>query len=152
MVSETLMVVSLATIRQRFATMLSSLDGFDESRNPYDGYGRSPNTIAHKRFSVGVRTVTERDDDRQRHGVGVMTSTEVAIRYAFRIRPKDQLESYDDGLDSAQTVINAITKRSLPLHDEIQIRFGGMDNELSDSGEWMSINLNFLVLHYLYLT
>ena len=81
-----------------------------------------------------------------------MASTEVMVRYAYRIRPKDQLESYDDGLDSAQTVINAITKRSLPLHDEIQIRFGGMDNELSDSGEWMSITLSFEVLHYLYLT
>ena len=146
------MVVSLATIRQRFATMIDSLDGFDESRNPFDGYGRSPNTIAHKRFSVGIRSVSSRDDDRQRRGVGVMSSTEVMVRYAFRIRPKDQIESFDDGLDSAQTVINAITKRSTPLHDEIQIRFGGMDNELSDSGEWMSITLAFEVLHYLYLT
>ena len=146
------MVVSLATIRQRFSTMIDSLDGFDESRNPFDGYGRSPNTIAHKRFSVGIRSVSSRDDDRQRRGVGVMSSTEVMIRYAFRIRPKDQIESFDDGLDSAQTVINAITKRSTPLHDELQIRFGGMDNELSDSGEWMSITLAFEVRHYLYLT
>ena len=146
------MVVSLATKRQRFSTMIDSLDGFDESRNPFDGYGRSPNTIAHKRFSVGIRSVSSRDDDRQRRGVGVMSSTEVMIRYAFRIRPKDQIESFDDGLDSAQTVINAITKRSTPLHDELQIRFGGMDNELSDSGEWMSITLAFEVLHYLYLT
>ena len=146
------MVVSLATIRQRFSRMIDSLDGFDESRNPFDGYGRSPNTIAHKRFSVGIRSVSSRDDDRQRRGVGVMSSTEVMVRYAFRIRPKDQIESFDDGLDSAQTVINAITKRSTPLHDELQIRFGGMDNELSDSGEWMSITLAFEVLHYLYLT
>ena len=69
------MVVSLATIRQRFSTMIDSLDGFDESRNPFDGYGRSPNTIAHKRFSVGIRSVSSRDDDRQRRGVGVMSST-----------------------------------------------------------------------------
>ena len=146
------MVVSLATIRQRFATQIATLSGFTESRNPYDGYGRSPNTVAHKRFMVGIQSVTSRDDDRQRRGVGVMTSTMVGVKYIFRIRPKDQLESFDDGLDSAQTVINAITKRSTPLHDEIQIRFGGMDNELSDSGEWMSIILSFEVLHYLYLT
>jgi len=146
------MIVSLATIRQRFATQIATLSGFTESRNPYDGYGRSPNTVAHKRFMVGIQSVTSRDDDRQRRGVGVMTSTMVGVKYIFRIRPKDQLESFDDGLDSAQTVINAITKRSTPLHDEIQIRFGGMDNELSDSGEWMSIILSFEVLHYLYLT
>ncbi len=146
------MLVSLATIRQRFATQISTLSGFSESRNPYDGYGRSPNTVAHKRFMVGIQSVTSRDDDRQRRGVGVMSSTIVGVKYIFRIRPKDQLISFDDGLDSAQTVINAITDRSLPLHDNLQIRFGGMDNELSDSGEWMSIILTFEVLHYLYLT
>jgi hypothetical protein len=146
------MLVSLSTIRQRFATQLSTLSGFDESRNPYDGYGRSPNTVAHQRFMVGIQSVTSRDDDRQRHGIGVMSSTIVGVKYAYRIRPKDQLISFDDGLDSAQIVINAITDRSLPLHDNLQIRFGGMDNELSDSGEWMSITLTFEVLHYLYLT
>jgi len=146
------MLVSLSTIRQRFATQLSTLSGFSESRNPYDGYGRSPNTVAHKRFMVGIQSVTSRDDDRQRRGVGVMSSTIVGVKYIFRIRPKDQLISFDDGLDSAQTVINSITDRSLPLHDNLQIRFGGMDNELSDSGEWMSIILTFEVLHYLYLT
>ena len=146
------MLVSLATIRQRFATQISTLSGFDESRNPYDGYGRSPNTVAHQRFMVGIQSVTSRDDDRQRRGVGVMSSTIVGVKYAYRIRPKDQLISFDDGLDSAQTVINAITDRSLPLHDNLQIRFGGMDNELSDSREWMSITLTFEVLHYLYLT
>ena len=69
--------VSLSTIRQRFATQINTLDGFDESRNPYDGYGRSPNTIAHKRYSVGIRGVNSRDDDRQRRSTGVMSETEV---------------------------------------------------------------------------
>jgi hypothetical protein len=143
--------VSLSTIRQRFATQVGTIDGFAEGRNPYDGYGRSPNTIAHKRYSVGIRGVSSRDDDRQRRAVGVMSETEVFIRYAFRIRPKDQLDSYDDALDSAQVVIKEITNRSTPLHDDLQIRFTGMDNELADSGEWCTINLTFNVLHYLYL-
>jgi hypothetical protein len=143
--------VSLSTIRQRFATQIDTLDGFDESRNPYDGYGRSPNTIAHKRYSVGIRGVNSRDDDRQRRSTGVMSETEVFVRYAFRIRPKDQLESFDDALDSAQVVIQSLTNRSTPLHDDLQIRFTGMDNELADSGEWCTINLTFIVLHYLYL-
>ena len=143
--------VSLSTIRQRFATQVGTIDGFSEGRNPYDGYGRSPNTIAHKRYSVGIRGVSSRDDDRQRRAVGVMSETEVFIRYAFRIRPKDQLDSYDDALDSAQVVIKEITNRSTPLHDDLQIRFTGMDNELADSGEWCTINLTFNVLHYLYL-
>jgi hypothetical protein len=143
--------VSLSTVRQRFATKIADLSGFSEGRNPYDGYGRSPNTVAHKSFSVGIRGVTSRDDDRQRRSTGIMSETEVFVRYAFRIRPKDQLDSYDDALDSAQTVIQALTNRSTPLHDDLQIRFAGMDNELADSGEWCTINLTFNVLHYLYL-
>lgn len=143
--------VSLSTIRQRFATAISALAGFDESRNPYDGYGRSPNTVAHKRFSVGVGTVTSRDDDRQRRSTGIMTDTDVLVRFAFRIRPKDQIDSYDDALDAAAEVIEKITNRSTPLHDNLQIRFRGFDNELSDSGEWCTLSIQFSVLHYINL-
>lgn len=144
--------VSLSTIRSRFSTAISSLDGYDESRNPYDGYGRSPNTIAHQRFSVGIRGVTSRTDDRQREINGVMTETEVFVRYPFRIRPKDQVLSYDLALSSAESVIKKITNRSSPLHDNLQIRWRGLDNELADSGEWVSIIITFIVLHYISLT
>lgn len=144
--------VSLSTIRKRFATAVTTLSGFDESRNPFDGYGRSPNTIAHKRFSVGVGTVTSREDDRQRRSEGIMTDTQMSVRFAFRIRPKDQIDSYDNALDAAEQVIEIITNRSTPLHDSLQIRFTGLDNELADSGEWCSLTLSFSVLHYIQLT
>jgi len=144
--------VSLQTIRQRFANAITDLTGFDESRNPYDGYGRSPNTVAHKRFSVGVGSVSSRDDDRQRRLQGIMSETEILVRFAFRIRPKDQIDSHDDALQSAQQVIEKITNRSTPLHDNLQIRFRGLDNELSDSGEWCTITILFTVLHYIQLT
>tara|TARA_R100001440_G_scaffold75739_1_gene103829 strand:+ start:9716 stop:10159 length:444 start_codon:yes stop_codon:yes gene_type:complete len=144
--------VSLSTIRKRFASAVTTLSGFDESRNPFDGYGRSPNTIAHKRFSVGVGTVTSREDDRQRRSDGIMTDTQMSVRFAFRIRPKDQIESYDNALDAAEQVIEIITNRSTPLHDSLQIRFTGLDNELADSGEWCTLTLSFSVLHYIQLT
>jgi hypothetical protein len=144
--------VNLSAIRSRFADKVSSLDGFHESRNPFDGYGRSPNTVSHKLFSIGVGRVESRDDDRQRRGVGVMSQSEILVRFIYRVRPKDQLDSYDESLDVAQEVIEALTIRSAPLHDDLQIRFMGLDNELSDSGEWLTFTLNFSVLHYLYLT
>ena len=144
--------VNLSAIRSRFADKVSSLDGFHESRNPFDGYGCSPNTVSHKLFSIGVGRVESRDDDRQRRGVGVMSQSEILVRFIYRVRPKDQLDSYDESLDVAQEVIEALTIRSAPLHDDLQIRFMGLDNELSDSGEWLTFTLNFLVLHYLYLT
>ena len=80
-----------------------------------------------------------------------MCSTAVLVRYPFRIRPKDQIDSYDEAMDSAETVIQNITNRSTPLHDNVQIRFEGLDNELSDSGEYLSITINFNVIHYISL-
>ena len=144
--------VGLSTIRSRFATKISDQDGFDESRNPFDGYGRSPNTIAHQRFAVGIGSVSSRDDDRQKQPRGVMCETTVLVRYPYRIRPKDQVASYDNALDSAESVMRSITTRSDGLHEKLQIRFQGLDNELSDSGEYLTITLNFNVLHYLSLT
>lgn len=143
--------VQFSTIRQRFATAVSSLDGFHELRNPYDGYGRSPNTVANLGFAVGIRNVTTRDDDRQRQSVGVMCETEMFVRFIFRIRPKDQLTSLDEGFDKVETVIRTLTNRSTPLHDNLQIRFTGFDNELSDSGEYAIYTLTFNILHYISL-
>lgn len=143
--------VQFSTIRQRFATAVSSLDGFHELRNPYDGYGRSPNTVANLGYAVGIRNVTTRDDDRQRQSVGVMCETEIFVRFIFRIRPKDQLTSLDEGFDQVETVIRTLTNRSTPLHDNLQIRFTGFDNELSDSGEYAIYTLTFNILHYISL-
>lgn len=143
--------VQFSTIRQRFATAVSSLDGFHELRNPYDGYGRSPNTVANLGFAVGIRNVTTRDDDRQRQSVGVMCETEMFVRFIFRIRPKDQLTSLDEGFDKVETVVRTLTNRSTPLHDNLQIRFTGFDNELSDSGEYAIYTLTFNIIHYISL-
>ena len=143
--------VSFSTIRERFSDKLKTITGFTESRNPFDGYGRSPNTVSHKRYSVGITGINSRDNDRQRGVSGVMCSTAVLVRYPFRIRPKDQIDSYDEAMDSAETVIQNITNRSTPLHDNVQIRFEGLDNELSDSGEYLSITINFNVIHYISL-
>jgi len=81
--------VNLSAIRSRFADKVSSLDGFHESRNPFDGYGRSPNTVSHKLFSIGVGRVESRDDDRQRRGVGVMSQSEILVWFIYRVRFKD---------------------------------------------------------------
>tara|TARA_R100000664_G_C2760064_1_gene150716 strand:- start:16253 stop:16699 length:447 start_codon:yes stop_codon:yes gene_type:complete len=144
--------VSLSTIRSRFSTQIKTISGFTESRNPFDGYGRSPNTVSHQRFAVGITGVNTRDDDRQKQPRGVMCETTVLVRYPYRIRPKDQVASYDNALDSAESVMRSITTRSDGLHEKLQIRFQGLDNELSDSGEYLTITLNFNVLHYLSLT
>lgn len=145
-------VVSYSTIRQRFATQIETIPDFKEIRSPFDGLGRSPNTVAHYGFAVSVRGSVSRDDDRQRRGQGIMMSTDVSVRFAYRIRPKDQIESFDDGFDLAQTVIESLTDRSSPLHDSLTIRFVSIDNQLANNkGEYVLFTLNFSVLHYINL-
>lgn len=143
--------VAISTIRQRFATAISSIDGFHELRNPFDGYGRSPNTVANLGFAIGIRGLTTRDDSRQRIGVGVMSETEIFVRFIVRIRPKDQIISLDEGFDHVETVVRTITNRSNPLHNDLQIRFSGFDNEMSDSGEYVIFTLSFNIIHFLSL-
>ena len=143
--------VSVSTIRQRFANAVSGIPDFHELRNPFDGYGRSPNSVANLGFAVGVRGVTSRDDDRQRRSSGVMCETEMFVRFIYRIRPKDQIVSLDEGFDNVETVIRTITNRSTPLHDDLQIRFQGFDNELSDSGEYAIFTLSFNIIHFISL-
>lgn len=145
------MTVRISEIRQRFATVVSGITGFHEIRNPYDGYGRSPNTIANLGFSIGVQTVSAREDCRQKQSVGAMCSTEIFVRFTYRIRPKDQLTSLDEGFDFCEQVVQVVTNRSVPLHNEITIRFQGIDNELSDSGEYAIFTLSFSVQHTIQL-
>ncbi len=141
--------VSFSTIRDRFSDAIGTISGFSLSRNPFDGYGRSPNSVAHQRYAVGIQNSAARTDDRQRLSTGIMSDTSVMVTYPFRIRPKDQVSSYDDALDSAESVIQKIVNRSSPLHDNLTIRYTGMDNELSDAGEYIRISLTFNILHYL---
>ena len=113
----------------------------------YGTYGIHPHEVKNDKVNSKL-IIDEINSNKKIIGIG-----ETGLDFYYNHSDRNvQIESFDDGLDSAQTVINAITKRSTPLHDELQIRFGGMDNELSDSGEWMSITLAFEVLHYLYLT
>ena len=114
--------VDYSTLRQRFSSTISTLTGFEESRNPYDGQGRSPNTIAHQMYSVGIRASSAQDADRQRKSDGVM-------------------------MYSAYLEIYTLTNRSAPLHTDTQIRFSSMANELTDSGEWLTVILTFTVTH-----
>jgi len=144
--------VSYSTIRQRFANQIATIPGFSEIRSPFDGLGRSPNSIAHQGFAVSIRGSNSREDDRQRRSIGVMMETDLSVRFAYRIRPKDQIESFDDGFDVAQTIIETLTNRSTPLHDSLTIRFVSIDNELANNkGEYVLFTLNFSILHFITL-
>ena len=107
--------VALSAVRQRFATKLLTLTGFTQSRNPYDNALRAPQTVAHLRFWVGITEAVGRPDDRQRASTGILMDTSVAVKFAYRLRPKDQIIDLDAALDKGQLVIEALTPRAAPL-------------------------------------
>ena len=59
--------VRLSSIRSRVATALEAITGagLNQSPLPFDAFGRTPNSIAHKAFAVGIGG-SNAMDDRQR--------------------------------------------------------------------------------------
>ena len=139
--------VSLATIRSRFSTKIGSLAGFTVSRNPYDDTNRNPQTVAHKRFSVGIVACESMEEQRQVSSVGIMCRTRIRVKFPYRLRPKDQVLDYDNSLDSAELVIRSITVRAAPLHTDLHISFRDFSHEIVNSGEYILNQIEFDVLH-----
>ena len=145
--------VSLSTIRTRIATAIGGLSGWYLSRNPLQEWGRAPNTVAHKNYAVGITSCTQVTDDRQRRSPeGVMVRSTVAVRFAYRIRPKDQITSYNESFDAAQEIMRTITDRNPTTHADLQIRFNRIIPDMADSGEYTTTTVEFDILHYLSLT
>lgn len=140
-------IVNLSDIRSRFSTKIQTLTGFTESRNPFDDFNRNPNTIAQKRFSVGIAEVEAIEDQRQTPTVGILCNTTVLVKFPYRLRPKDQIDDYDNSMTTAQNIISAITTRAAPLHTNLQIFFTSMEHDVTDSGEYIITTLTFNVLH-----
>ena len=143
--------VSLSAIRSRFATKIATLAGFTQSRNPYDPALRAPQSVAHLRFWVGITEGSARPDDTQRAGQGIFMDTTVAVKFAYRLRPKDQVIDLDAAMDKAEILIQALTTRAAPLYTNLHIRFRGITPEITTPGEFAIMHLEFSALHFITL-
>ena len=144
--------VTLSTIRTRFATAVTSITGMTESRNPFEDVIRAPQSVAQKRFWVGITSAIASEDGRQSTTVGAQMETTVSVKFAYRLRPKDQVTDYGEALDQAETVIAKLTARGAPLSTDLQIRFSQLTTDITASGEYIIPTAEFSVLHFLPLT
>jgi hypothetical protein len=144
--------VSLSAIRTRFATAVTSITGMTESRNPFEDVIRAPQSVAQKRFWVGITSAIASEDGRQSTTVGAQMETTVSVKFAYRLRPKDQVTDYGEALDQAETVIQKLTARGAPLSTDLQIRFSQLTTDITTSGEYIIPTAEFSVLHFLPLT
>ena len=144
--------VTLSAIRTRFATAVTSITGMTESRNPFEDVIRAPQSVAQKRFWVGITSAIASDDGRQSPPVGAQMDTTVSVKFAYRLRPKAQVTDYGEALDQAETVIAKLTARGAPLSTDLQIRFSQLTTDITTSGEYIIPTAEFSVLHFLPLT
>ena len=144
--------VTLSAIRTRFATAVTSITGMTESRNPFEDVIRAPQRVAQKRFWVGITSAIASEDGRQSTTVGAQMETTVSVKFAYRLRPKDQVTDYGEALDQAEPVIAKLTARGAPLSTDLQIRFSQLTTDITASGEYIIPTAEFSVLHFLPLT
>lgn len=141
--------VTLSAVRTRFATAVATITGMTESRNPFEDVIRAPQSVAQKRFWIGITGAIASDDGRQNVSVGVQMDTTVSVKFAYRLRPKDQVVDYGEAMDQAELVIQKLTARGAPLSTDLQIRFSQLTTDITTSGEYIIPTLEFSVIHFL---
>lgn len=146
--------VKLSIIRSRVATAVEAIvgAGLKQSPLPYGAFGRTPNSIAHKAFSIGMGG-SNAQEDRQRPTEGAMLQTDMDIKVSFRIRPLAQLVDVDASLDLENTIIaNVLDRTNTTLYQNLHIKLLSTNRQLTDSGEYMISTLSFELLHFIPLT
>lgn len=130
---------------------MDAIPGFTISKHPYGVFGRDPAAVLHRRFAVGV-PVTTAGASRQRVAVGATVVTRIAVTYVVRVRPKDQVDSYDTALDQEAEIIKAVMAETPTLLAGVSILFSGVTmREIDPAGEWFIGELEFTALHVLAL-
>ena len=145
------MPVTVKSVRQRVETAVDAATGWSVAKHPYGIFGRDPAAVLHKRFAVGCPTTTPAPS-RQRVSTGATVHTRVAVTYTMRIKPKDQVSSYDTALDAEAEIIAATMAENSTLWAGVSINLSGVTmREIDPAGEWFIGELEFDVLHVLAL-
>ena len=136
---------SFAQVRSLIAAKVDALTGFNLVKMPPQYFGRVQNTLAHKGFTVDVRS-SQDSGERQRR-IGPMLQSIVIVSFAYRLRPKDMYPTdYDAALDAEGDVIRAcLTSYST----DIQVRYVRSTRVVQQSLEYAIHNIEFSVLHTL---
>lgn len=145
------MAVTVKSVRQRIETAVDAATGWTIAKHPYGIFGRDPAAVLDKRFAVGCPTTTPHPA-RQRIRDGATVYTRVAVTYAMRIKPKDQVASYDLSLDAEAEIMAATMAENSTLWAGVSINFAGVTmREIDPAGEWFIGEIEFEVLHVLAL-
>ena len=143
--------VKLSTIRGRIKTAIEAIagEGLKESPLPYYAFGRTPNSIGHKAFSIGFLG-TVAGENRQKPNVGALTQTQLDISVCYRLRPLSQTADFDNALDLENKIIIALCDRTnATLYQNTHIKFTTLNRSLVETGEYILSSIGFEILHHL---
>ena len=143
--------IKLSVIRTRLKTAIEGIPliGLKESPLPFEAFGRTPNSIGHKSFSVGVLDSTS-TDDRQKLTIGTLTETNIQIQVSYRLKPLAQNVGVNDAMDIENDIIIALCNRTdVTLYANLHIKFVSVNRTLAETGEYIISSINFETLHYL---
>lgn len=136
---------SFAQVRSLIAAKVDALVGFNLVKMPPQYFGRVANTLAHKGFTVDIRS-SQDSGERQRRA-GPMMQSIVTVSFAYRLRPKDMYPTdYDAALDAEADVIRACLSS---YNADIQIRYVRSTRVVQQTLEYAIHNIEFTVLHTL---
>lgn len=145
------MAESLTRVRQLIAGKVDTLAGFRESRMTPDFFGRTQESLAHKSFVVSISS-TVATAERQRRSIGEYVNSQVVITFAHRLRPLDAYPTdYDNALTAEELVINAALESYVQdvNSGQFTIRYIASTRTVTDSQEYIIINIEFSILHTL---
>ena len=136
---------TFAQVRSLISAKVDALAGFNLVKMPPQYFGRVANTLAHKGFTVDVRT-SQDSGERQRR-IGPYMQSLVTVSFSYRLRPKDMYPTdYDAALDAEGDIIRACLTS---YNTDIQVRYVRSTRVVQQSLEYAIHNIDFNVLHTL---
>lgn len=140
-----------AQVRAAVAARLAALSGWTESRFAADLFGRDPDSTLHKGFAVGLGNTEDRRADgyRGRPSEGLLTDSEVIVRFGYRLQPKAQNDTRDLAEAAGQELVVSMMAYDATWPNDIKIQLRQVTAEVTPSGEWFLGTQAYNVTHTL---
>lgn len=134
-------------IRQQIRDRILTI-GYTESYTHWESIGRSGQNVADKKFAIGF-SATNENGGRQRPLEGIDSLSDCTVIALMKINPHNQVQTYDAALDGEEAIISVVTNHSLPLYNDISIRYINSSQTLTDKNEFIIITIQFAISHYI---
>lgn len=146
-----------AEVRALFDSQCGAVPNWTRSRFAADVFGRDADSLMGttvRLYAVGLGDTNNRmggtgNGYRGRPGQGLLVETTVIIRWAYRLRLKDQTTSRDEAEAAGQELIAACEAYDSTFPGELKVQLQTVSAEVVDSGEWFLGTATFVVLHAL---